>query len=100
MEHKYSSRQQQRHALLTVFLTVLALIFFGLVLVVISNGLVLVVVLLGGGMFLLGMLQYVLWGRAFSQETAGEREEEQLRQRAAEIEAEEDWHRPDTRIRR
>jgi hypothetical protein len=58
------------------------------------------VVLLGGGMFLLGMFHYVLWGRAFSQETAGEREEEQLRQRAAEVESEEDGHWPDTRIRR
>ncbi len=100
MDHNYSPRQQQRHALLTVFLTVLTLIFFGFVLIVISNGLILSVVLLGGGMFLLGMLHYVLWGRAFSQEVAGEREEEQLRQRAADLEAEEDWHPPDTRIRR
>jgi uncharacterized membrane protein len=100
MDHNYSPHQQQRHAMLTVFLTVLALIFFGLVLIVISNGLIFFVVLLGGGMFLLGMFHYVLWGRAFSQETGGEREEELLRQRAAEIESEEDWHRPDTRIRR
>ena len=100
MDHKYSPQQQHRHALLTVFLTVLALIFFGLVLIVISNGLIFFVVLLGGGMFLLGMCHYVLWGRAFSQQTAGEREEEQLRQRAAEIETEENWQRPDTRIRR
>jgi hypothetical protein len=100
MDHNYSPRQQQRHTLLTVFLTVIALIFFGFVLIVISNGLILAVVLLGGGMFLLGMLHYVLWGRAFSEEVAGEREEEQLRQRAADIEADEEWHRPDTRIRR
>ena len=100
MDHNYSPRQQQRHALLTVFLTVLASIFFGLVLIVISNGLILAVVLLGGGMFLLGMLHYVLWGRAFSQEAAGEREEEQLRQRDADLEAEEEWNQPDTRIRR
>jgi fatty acid desaturase len=100
MDHNYSPHQQQRHALLTVFLTVLALLFFGLVLIVIGNGLVEAVVLIGGGMFLLGMFHYVLWGRALSQETAGEREEEQLRQRAAEVEAEEDWHPPDTRIRR
>lgn len=100
MDHNYSQRQQQRHALLTVFLTVLASIFFGLVLIVISNGLILSVALLGGGMFLLGVFHYVLWGRAFSEQTAGEREEEQLRQRAAETEAAEDWHRPDTRIRR
>ncbi|HTU94135.1 MAG TPA: hypothetical protein VMF69_28915 [Gemmataceae bacterium] len=100
MDHNYSPRQQQRHALLTIFLTVLALIFFGLVLIVISNGLIFAVVLLGGGMFLLGLFHYVLWGRAFSEKTAGEREKEQLRQRAAENETEEEWHGPDTRIRR
>ena len=33
-----------------------------------------------------GYLHYVLWGYAFSQQTAGEREEEELRQR---VEAEE-----------
>jgi len=100
MDHNYSPRQQQRHAMLTVFLTVLALIFSGLVLIVISNGLVLFVMLLSGGMFLLGMIHYLLWGRAFSEETAGEREEEQLRRRAAGLEVEENGHHPDTRIRR
>lgn len=100
MDHNYSDQQQQRHALLTVFLTVLGLLFFGLVLIVISNGLILAVMLLGGGIFFLGLINYLLWGRAFSEETAGEREEEQLRQRAAEIESEDDWQRPDTRIRR
>ena len=100
MDHNYSPQQQQRHAMLTVFLTVIALIFFGLVLIVISNGLIFAVVLLAGGMSILGMFHYLLWGRAFSEATAGEREEEQLRQRAAEIEAEEKWDRPDTRIRR
>ncbi len=100
MDHNYSPQQQQRHAMLTVFLTVLALLFFGLVLIVISNGLILAVVLLGGGIFFLGIINYALWGRSFSEATAGEREEEQLRQRAAESEPQEDWHPPDMRIRR
>lgn len=100
MDHNYSPQQQQRHAMLTAFLSVLALIFIGLVLIVISNGIVLSVVLLGGGMFVLGMFHYLLWGRAFSEATAGEREEEQLRQQAAETEAGENWNQPDTRIRR
>ncbi len=100
MDHKYSPQQQQRHALLTVFLTVLTLIFLGFVLIVLSNGIILSVLLLGGGMFLFGLFHYVLWGRAFSEQVAGEREEEQLRQRAAEIEAEVDRQQPDTRIRR
>jgi hypothetical protein len=49
---------------------------------------------------MLGLFHYVLWGRAFSDAVAGEREEEQLRQRAAAVEADDDWHAPDTRIRR
>lgn len=98
MDHNYSPQQQQRHALLTFFLTLLGLLFFGLVLIVVSNGWLLVAFLLGGGIFFLGMINYLLWGRAFSDATAGEREEEQLRQRAAEVDS--DDRRPDTRIRR
>jgi hypothetical protein len=100
MTHNYSPEQQHRHAFLSIFLTVLALGGALLVLILISGGFFLWVVLFGGGIVMLGMLHYLLWGWAFSNETAGEREEEQLRQRAADIEAEDDWHRPDTRIRR
>jgi energy-converting hydrogenase Eha subunit G len=100
MTHNYSPEQQHRHAFLSVFLTVLAVSAALLMLILISGGFFLYVVLFGGGIVMLGMLHYVLWGRAFSEAMAGEREEEQLHQRAAEIEAEQDWHRPDTRIRR
>ncbi|MGH7170260.1 MAG: hypothetical protein ACRELF_10655 [Gemmataceae bacterium] len=100
MTHNYSSEQQHRHAFLSVFLTILALGFSLLFLIFISGGFFLYVVLFSGGILMLGLFHYILWGRAFSQEVAGEREEEQLRQRAAEVEAEEDWQRPDTRIRR
>jgi hypothetical protein len=44
------------------------------------------------GITLLGYLHYVLWGYSFSQKVAGEREEEELRER---IEADrEPWHSP------
>jgi membrane protein implicated in regulation of membrane protease activity len=100
MDHNYPPQQQQRHAFLTVFLSVLVL-FIGLVaLILLTNGLIFNVLLLGGGIVFLGLLHYVLWGRAFSTEVAGEREEEQLRQRAAAIEEEDEWRQPDTRIRR
>lgn len=100
MSHNYSPSQQHRHALLSVFLTVLAVGFFLLALILISGGFFLWVILLGGGMVFAAMLHYMLWGRAFSDATAGEREEEQLRQRAMSIENEEDWHMPDTRFMR
>jgi fatty acid desaturase len=99
MDHNYPSSQQHRHAFLSVFLTVLALGFFLLVLIFISGGFFLYVVLFGGAIFLVALLHYLLWGRVFSAEVAGEREEEQLRQRAA-APQEDDWHPPDTRIRR
>lgn len=100
MAHNYSSEQQHRHAFLSLFLTILALGFSLLVLILISGGFFLYVVLFGGGILMLGLFHYVLWGRAFSDAVAGEREEEQLRQRAAEVETEEDGRSPDTRIRR
>lgn len=100
MTHNYSSGQQHRHAFLSLFLTLLALGFAVLVLIFISGGFFLWVVLFGGGILMLGMFHYLLWGRAFSDAVAGEREEEQLRQRAAEVEAEEQWQQPDTRFRR
>jgi fatty acid desaturase len=100
MAHDYSSGQQHRHAFLSVFLTLLVLGFVLLFLIFISGGFFLYVVLFGGGILMLGFFHYLLWGRAFSEATAGEREEEQLRQRAAEIEAEQYWHPPTTRFRR
>lgn len=100
MSHNYQPDQQRRHAFLSVFLTILALGFSLLVLILISGGFFMYVVLFGGGILMLGLFHYVLWGRAFSDAVAGEREEEQLRQRAAAVEADEEWHAPDTRIRR
>jgi len=100
MTHNYPQPQQQRHALLSVFLTMLALGFFLFLLIFISGGFFLYVLLLGGVILFMAMLHYALWGRAFSESVAGEREEEQLRQRAVAVEPDDDWHPPDTRIRR
>lgn len=100
MAHNYPPRQQHRHAFLSVFLTVLALGFFLFVLIFISGGFFLWVVLFGGAILMMALMHYVLWGRAFSDSVAGEREEEQLRQRALAVEENDDWHPPDTRIRR
>jgi fatty acid desaturase len=100
MTHQYSPHQQHRHAFLSVFLTILGLGLALLVLILISGGFFLWVVLFGGGILLLGLFHYVLWGKLFSDAVAGEREEEQLRQRAATLETDETWNPPDTRFRR
>ncbi len=81
MAHNYPPTQQHRHAFLSVFLTVLALGFFLFVLIFISGGFFLYVVLFGGAILVIALMHYVLWGRTFSAEVEGEREEEQLRQR-------------------
>jgi hypothetical protein len=84
--------QQQPHdrgPFLGLLLTALALVFFVLVLIFISGGFFLYVVLACLAMLALCGFHYVLWGRAMTHAVAGEREEELLRQRAAE-----DWEDP------
>jgi hypothetical protein len=79
-------RPHDRGPFLGLLLTVLALVFFVLVLIFISGGFFLYVVLACLAMVALCGFHYVLWGRALTHAVAGEREEELLRQRAAE-----DW---------
>lgn len=100
MDHNYSTEQQQRHATMSVFFVVFVVGFSLLFLIAVSGGLFLYVLLLAGFIFFVAAIHYVLWGKLFSEQTAGESEEERLRQRAAEIESGDDWHMPDTRIRR
>jgi hypothetical protein len=79
---------RNRGTALGMMLTVLAVGFFILVLIFISGGFFLYVVQITAGIFLVTLFHWALWGRAMSQAVAGEREEERLRQRAAEPE---DW---------
>jgi CHASE2 domain-containing sensor protein len=81
-------KPRNRGSTLGMMLTALAVGFFLLVLIFISGGFFLYVVQITAGIFLLALFHYVVWGRAMSQSVAGEREEERLRQRAAEPE---DW---------
>jgi hypothetical protein len=83
---------RDRGTYLGMMLTVLALGFFVLVLIFISGGFFLYVVEITAGIFLVSLVHWAVWGRALSQSVAGEREEEQLRQRAAEPEDWQDEH--------
>jgi len=85
-------RQQRRQNFLAVFLAGLFLMFFLVLLIFLTNGLFLYVLLLAAAIAAVALFHYVLWGRSLSQQVAGEREEEQLRQRAQA----EDWPLPDT----
>ncbi len=75
---------RNRGSHLGMMLTVLALGFFVLVLIFISGGFFLYVVQITAGIFVVSLFHWAVWGRALSQAVAGEREEEQLRRRAAE----------------
>jgi len=81
--HANDPYRQRRQNFLALFLTALGLLFFLTVLVFLSGGFFLYVVLVAGGMACYGLFHYLLWGKMLSQEVAGEREEEQLRRRAA-----------------
>jgi hypothetical protein len=63
--------------MLAVFLT----LFFLLVLVLLTGGFILYIGLCVLGLTGLGALHYLLWGRAFEEATAGEREEAELLER-------------------
>ncbi len=84
--HPNDRPPRTRASALGMMLTVMAVGFFVLVLILISGGFFLYMVQITAGIFLLALFHYVVWGRAMSQSVAGEREEERLRQRAAEPE--------------
>jgi fatty acid desaturase len=86
-----NQRPPRRQTFLTVFLALLLGVFALLVLILVSGGFFLYVIYLALAVAGLALIHYVLWGRAMSRSVAGEREEEQLRQRAAA----DDWPLPD-----
>jgi hypothetical protein len=86
-----NQRPPRRQTFLTVFLALLLGLFALLVLILVSGGFFLYVIYLALAIAGIAAVHYVLWGRALSREVAGEREEEQLRQRAAA----DDWPLPD-----
>ncbi len=80
MDHEPEPRSS--HSLLTIFLSIFLLGAIFIFLVLITNGFFLYVVLAVFLMGMLGLMHYFLWGRALMMDTAGEREEAQLREEA------------------
>jgi hypothetical protein len=79
MQPDYKAEGQRREAMLAVMLAVLGGVF---ALVLLTGGFLLYLLLAAAGVAVLGGLHYLLWGRLMSEETAGEREEAELRDRA------------------
>jgi hypothetical protein len=79
MDSNGSPRSSGRDTYLTILLCGFVGIPLFVFLNIITGGLFLWLLIGGAGIGILGVFHYLLWGRSFSQATAGEREEEELR---------------------
>jgi hypothetical protein len=79
MDYNGTPRSSGRDTYLTIVLCAFVAIPTFVFLNVLTGGLFLWLLIGAGGIAILGTFHYLLWGRSFSQETAGEREEEELR---------------------
>jgi hypothetical protein len=86
-----------RQTIVTTFLTAMVAAFLLLLLIVVTWGYLLSLVGVVCAMVAFGALHYFMWGRLLLEQTAGESEEEQLRQRAL---TEDGPEESDDRIRR
>jgi hypothetical protein len=82
MEPSENSEQQRRGACLSVMLTAGFAAFLLVVLVLATGGWAVYVVGVAAAIAGFGAIHYFLWGRLMLQQTAGEREEEEVRQQA------------------
>jgi hypothetical protein len=73
-----SGRDTYLAIVLCVFVGIPLFVFFNFL----TGGLFLWMLFGAAGIGILGVVHYFLWGRSFTQETAGEREEEELRAEA------------------
>jgi hypothetical protein len=97
MEHPEPNEPREaRSRFLSVMLTVMTVGFFLMVLMILTGGLVLYLLAVVAGLTGLVLVHYLLWGRAMTEEMAGEIEEEQLRDQARD----DGWPLPDEHRRR
>jgi hypothetical protein len=82
----YDDPPPLRESRLTLMLITLVVVFTVAFLALITGGWIFWLVLVAAGMAGFAAVHYLLWGKLLSDETAGEREEEELRRRATERE--------------
>jgi hypothetical protein len=97
MEQEDKATRKARETFLTLMLTAVFGGGFLVFLILVSGGFFFYVLLAVGIIGTIGSFHYLLWGQALSQEVAGEREEEELRERQRE---EEEFSRDKIRPRR
>jgi hypothetical protein len=76
--------QRRRQSFLTVFFAAFVLIGLLLVFTILTGGFLLYILAVVAVAGAVGAVHYLLWGRALSERTAGEREEMEMEDRAAE----------------
>jgi hypothetical protein len=76
--------QRRRQTFLTLFLAGLTLFGLLFVFTILTGGFLLYILLVVAVAGLVGAMHYFLWGRAFTEQTAGEREELEAQERAEE----------------
>jgi threonine/homoserine/homoserine lactone efflux protein len=92
----YSTRESTaRQSIVTTVLTGMVGMIVVMLFVLIGGSLAFYLVGVVAAIFAFGGVHYLLWGRLLTAQTAGEREEEELRQRALADDGPEDSDRPD-----
>ncbi len=81
MEYLDQPRQKRRETFLALFLTLFLGAGILLFLIVVTGGFFLYVVAAVAGIGAVGFLHYLLWGHGLTRQVAGEREEEEARER-------------------
>jgi len=86
MDDEPDTYRRRRETFLTVFFAAFALFGLLIVFTILTGGFLLYILLVVAAAGLLGGLHYLLWGRAYTEQTAGQREEMEAADRAAEDE--------------
>ncbi len=87
MEPGGGGERQRRGACLSILMTGTATAFLLMLVALATGGWAMYVVWVGGAIAAFGLIHYGLWGQWMLRQTAGEREEEEVRQKAEAREA-------------
>ncbi len=82
MESNGKPHSSPRDTYLTIVLCIMVGIPAFVFLNILTGGLFVLLLVMAAGVGVLAAVNYFLWGRSFNREVAGEREEEELRERA------------------
>lgn len=94
MDDEHDTYRRRRETFLTIFLGGVVLIGLLFVFTILTGGFLIYILAVVAVAGLIGAVHYLLWGWAYTEETAGEREEMEAQDRAAEEEGLDETRRP------